>query len=353
MASLLKLRRQQPSFKEIYLQAQKEAEENRVKEYNAAVCIQSCFRGYMSRNRLTHLRDAATRMQKLYRGWLDRKKFRAKVLTEYRSRCLNTYNNAATCIQRHWKGYYSRKTRHNYYARRAYLRAVQEQHDIIAERQEMQRVMDEAKKLEQKRLAKEQRYRDLNNRTHHLISTTHIQGVYAEKKDKEDELRATIAGLTLVHQEERKRTKPIGGTKGWYATANGWTTNGYRTGAKLAAVTGPIPNNGAVTHLNETRDRRSVLISSPWKTQVDLQQERDRIARAKSLGDPTIHRGNPTARPLNPYTPAINAGTSYTTKWGHGYGLDTFRDLKRPPTTFHTATKEIKVFDDVNFPDIH
>lgn len=57
----------------------------------------------------------------------------------HRSVCmyLQVYFDAeATIIQKWWRGFFSRKHTHNYYARKAYLAAIKQQNDAIRQQME-------------------------------------------------------------------------------------------------------------------------------------------------------------------------------------------------------------------------
>ncbi|XP_071996215.1 spermatogenesis-associated protein 17 isoform X2 [Engystomops pustulosus] len=161
MATLGKLQRRLSELTMEYFQRCRDAEENRLTEYNAAVVIQSWFRGCRVRAYLRYLNRMVTVIQKWWRGYRARKYFRSKVK-----------------IQKRWRGYYIRKYVHNYYALKKYLEGVAIKNSFV--RKELEEFAEMSKKEKQKKALdssereKEQRARKM----HHLLSTEQIPGIY-------------------------------------------------------------------------------------------------------------------------------------------------------------------------------
>uniref|UniRef100_A0A8C2EN27 Spermatogenesis associated 17 n=1 Tax=Cyprinus carpio TaxID=7962 RepID=A0A8C2EN27_CYPCA len=95
MARLEKLYKQVDNIKEQYFIRNRIAQENREKENEAAVRIQSWFRGCQVREFLSHLHKNATLIQKIWRGFTARALFRQRVKTAYFIMKMNFYNKMA------------------------------------------------------------------------------------------------------------------------------------------------------------------------------------------------------------------------------------------------------------------
>uniref|UniRef100_A0A3B5K949 Spermatogenesis associated 17 n=1 Tax=Takifugu rubripes TaxID=31033 RepID=A0A3B5K949_TAKRU len=109
MAELLSLQREIEVFIKEKAQAHSQAEQNRKKEHQAAVLIQSWFRGCKVR---TYLRYS------LYKLLKSRNKstFSAdSSATAYFITKMNFYKEMAVKIQKLWRGFYVRKYIHNFY----------------------------------------------------------------------------------------------------------------------------------------------------------------------------------------------------------------------------------------------
>ena len=70
---------------------------------------------------MRYLHQSATVIQAAYRGHLARRRFARIVSDEVNCMKQCHYDQMATKIQTRWRGYYTRKYKHNYYARKKYL----------------------------------------------------------------------------------------------------------------------------------------------------------------------------------------------------------------------------------------
>ena len=68
---------------------------------------------------------------------------------------MNVYNAMAVRIQKHWRGFFTRKHVHNFYARKHYLKALVEKNEVLRaelnefqEQQEIERKLKHEKALE-------------------------------------------------------------------------------------------------------------------------------------------------------------------------------------------------------------
>ncbi|KAI7804582.1 spermatogenesis-associated protein 17 [Triplophysa rosa] len=178
MATLMKLYAQLEKMKEQYFIRNRIAEENRKRDNQAAVKIQSWFRGCQVRAYLSHLHKNATVIQRIWRGFISRKLFRHRVKAAYFIMKIHLYNKMAVKIQKRWRGYYIRKYVHNYYARKRYLQALTRKNNQI--RRDLEEFA-ELQKRERERIALEKEEREKNlqaQRLHFLLSTKQCPGVY-------------------------------------------------------------------------------------------------------------------------------------------------------------------------------
>ncbi|XP_049491181.1 spermatogenesis-associated protein 17 isoform X2 [Panthera uncia] len=149
----------------------------RKKEYDAAVKIQSWFRGCRIRAYLRYLHRVATVIQKCWRGYLGRQHYQLIVK-----------------IQKRWRGYRIRKYCFNYFYLKEYLKAVSETNDAIREALEE---FAEMKEREEKKadLEREEKKRDYQARKmHYLLSTK--QALWYSRKS----MGIDISLQTLLHR---------------------------------------------------------------------------------------------------------------------------------------------------------
>ncbi|EFJ43791.1 hypothetical protein VOLCADRAFT_95923 [Volvox carteri f. nagariensis] len=127
-----------------------------------------------------------------------------ELIDEYFSKCRAYFNAMATIIQRWWRGYYSRKNIHNYYARKRYLQQIKERNQhiraelnleaeraIIMQRQEAE---ERARKL----------FADKLSKLHHLVSTSVQPGIFNSPYSIATGTLPVIMGLTV--EEHLKST---------------------------------------------------------------------------------------------------------------------------------------------------
>ncbi|XP_056333388.1 spermatogenesis-associated protein 17 [Danio aesculapii] len=209
MARLVKLYSQVDRIKEQHFIRNRIAEENRQKENEAAVRIQSWFRGCQVRAYLRHLHKNAILIQKTWRGFTARALFRQRLKTAYFIMKMNFYNKMAVKIQQRWRGFYVRKYVHNYYARKRYLEGLTRKNEHI--RRDMEEFA-ELQRRERERivLEKEEQEKKIQaQRLHFLLSTKQCPGVFnspfrAEPDEMELRLRRVKPLLVRSAPKERK-----------------------------------------------------------------------------------------------------------------------------------------------------
>ncbi|XP_070766299.1 spermatogenesis-associated protein 17 [Enoplosus armatus] len=178
MAELLKIKSEVEDFQEEYFYRNSQAEENRQKENQAATRIQSWFRACKVRAYLSHLHKKAIIIQKIWRGFTARARFRQMVKAAYFIMKMNFYEEMAVRIQRRWRGFFMRKYIHNYYARKSYLEGLSRKNELV------RRELDELEELQKRErvcleMVKEQTAKVYQaHRLHHLLSTKQCPGVF-------------------------------------------------------------------------------------------------------------------------------------------------------------------------------
>ncbi|XP_031194006.1 spermatogenesis-associated protein 17 isoform X2 [Mastomys coucha] len=178
MATLAKLLARLPFLESQYYFRNRAIDSFRKFENDAAVKIQSWFRGCQVRAYIRHLNRVVTIIQKWWRSFLGRKYYQLIVEAAYYTMKMNLYNEMAVRIQRHWRGFRIRKYCFNYYYLKEYLRAVSETNDAIREALEE---FAEMKEREERKalLEREEAQKDYQARKmHYLLSTKQISGVY-------------------------------------------------------------------------------------------------------------------------------------------------------------------------------
>lgn len=119
----------------------------------------------------------AVTIQRRWRGYLGRAKYRIHLRVLVREMEVNHYNKLATLIQKVWRGWYCRKYILNFYFRKRYLDNLQIQNENV--RQSVNEYWSEKEKQTRLRIEKEiQELRELQAmKEHFLLSTTITPGV--------------------------------------------------------------------------------------------------------------------------------------------------------------------------------
>lgn len=154
-----------------FFEQTKLAEESRDLESKAATTIQSFYRMYIVRRGLSELNDKAILIQKAYRARLAKKRFQC-VLQEHVIRLrVKYFNQQATCIQKHYRAFMSRKYKHDFYARKEYIKQVTKKSEevvqLMRESNKKQLQDEEKRSLEES----QREFGKIIRKLHHLIST--------------------------------------------------------------------------------------------------------------------------------------------------------------------------------------
>lgn len=147
------------------------------KEAKAAQTVQTRFRSAHSRRKFRDQKNKAAFLQRIYRGYEGRCKAHAqKKVVETAAQTL-MFDYFAEVIQRIFRGFRSRKVKHDFHARKKYIA------DMVSNSEQLQARLnkvaeEEAAKAAQR--AKEERDRKMKETTthlHYLVSTTAQRGV--------------------------------------------------------------------------------------------------------------------------------------------------------------------------------
>ncbi|EER19646.1 conserved hypothetical protein [Perkinsus marinus ATCC 50983] len=158
------------------------AEDHYAAEMRAASDIQRIFRGALCRFRYERVRRAIELIQRVYRGFVTRCEVQALRWAEQARRLkdqqLAFFNAQAESIQRVFKGFWSRRYLHDFYAMKRYLLEVVERGE--RSRTYLQEVADAHLKeqLEESARAQELAIQKTLSECGHLVSTISCPGVY-------------------------------------------------------------------------------------------------------------------------------------------------------------------------------
>ena len=163
-----------------------ETEKYRFKELRAAVKIEALWRMYKQRKYYLHQQWAVSVIKRVFRGYRTRKNFWKLTSNALAYQRKEFFSSCATSIQRIYRGFYSRKYLHDFYARKKYLKYIEGKNQRRIEKMgkyKQQLVADEQKRQEE--YARMEFYK-LSTNLHHLTSTKAVPGVYKTLEEVSD-----------------------------------------------------------------------------------------------------------------------------------------------------------------------
>merc|ERR1719402_132370 len=157
---------------------------------------------------MVYLHRQATLIQSCFRGYQGRKRFQQIVGSAVDTMRSGYYVEMATRIQSRWRGYYTRKYKHNYYARKHYLDSVVRRNadvrDALAQYVEAQ----EEKQERENRRVEEQEKMLQARRLHYMRSTYQINGVFSSPWFPQNDFERLLSAVKPLSKEERNQLFP-------------------------------------------------------------------------------------------------------------------------------------------------
>lgn len=154
------------------------AEKFRELEFNAALKIQSWYRGCRLRAYLRRLHACALIIQRNYRGFLGRKKYGRQLKEFLKERRQWHYDTMATKIQSLWRGYYVRQFVFDYYKyHQQMLQVVLNNETVRAETDSFWQKTEEARLSQDERTLEAQALGEAR-KLHFMLSTQSKNGVF-------------------------------------------------------------------------------------------------------------------------------------------------------------------------------
>ncbi|KAL2913652.1 hypothetical protein HK105_206812 [Polyrhizophydium stewartii] len=153
----------------------RDAETNRQREYDAAAMIQKHWRRHVCLTYFRTLKTLTLRIQRVFRGYRGRKRAAKIAIQLGHERRMRFYNSMATKIQKVWRGWLSRKHRFDFYARKRYIAQMDEMRRTLQMREAEQRTAFAAQEI----LQTEEKLERVAATRHHLLGTRAVPGVFA------------------------------------------------------------------------------------------------------------------------------------------------------------------------------
>jgi hypothetical protein len=262
-------------------------------ELAACVLIQRIWRGTSARLHFFERSFAVLTIQRIWRGFAGRLEYGQRLLVAQRKARIAYYAGMAATIQKHWRGSYSRKVRHDFYARKLFLQAIEVKNEELRATLQ-QHYEDQVEDVRSRTMdAARSDFGRLISDKHHLVSTVSQPGVFnspfpgmqptAFGEYVDDHLRRTVEGLTA------RSLEPPGST-GRLSSSRGFGSGKLQPGSVQAAS----PYD-AVDSSNRA-DRR---VSKAVRSQVSPHEFRPAPSSYGAPHVPSVHVGPQIVEPHN------------------------------------------------------
>ncbi|KAJ3413416.1 spermatogenesis-associated protein 17 [Chytridiales sp. JEL 0842] len=146
-------------------------------ENSKAIQIQARWRGYKARVHLETKTKMVILIQRIFRGYLGRKYYKAEIQRRKREKELKLLNTMATRIQRAWRGHHSRQAIFNFYARQKYIKTLTTQLELTRAQLEAFEIQQRELEAKRKEEYEREKLERLAGRRHHWVGTKAVKGV--------------------------------------------------------------------------------------------------------------------------------------------------------------------------------
>lgn len=247
------------------------ADAQRPKLHSAAIAIQAWWRGILTRNKIRLYNSSALKIQAEYRKHSQMRKFHDFVANSLKKKREDYYNNQATKIQALFRGYLSRKNIHNFYARKRYLEMIKLQNEIVKEHlNKFKKSQDEEARV-LKNHRDEEKIVNQARRTHYLLSTAQISGVYdprvknGRQRQPMEQMLRTVKPLGPL--ERKVKLPPLGQDA---RVLNATERQILANGQKIEQPQGPFkPTRMSVLERRFRPMNPSLRVSEPYETSIE------------------------------------------------------------------------------------
>ena len=154
------------------------ADAARESEDFAALRVQRLYRGQVVRARVARWHAAALFIERVFRGHMGRCKWRAEAEEKRRTDHLAVFHYHAVNVQKCFRGYYSRRYYHDFFARKAYLDKIAASSEELRKKMAAQREEQQREEEERAAAATQEEFTRVTQNLHHLVSTKAQPGIY-------------------------------------------------------------------------------------------------------------------------------------------------------------------------------
>ncbi|KAK9818282.1 hypothetical protein WJX72_010042 [[Myrmecia] bisecta] len=335
MAAIARLKAKAPEVVVAFLENSRQAEAARPRDTAAAIRIQAAIRSYIVRHNLRRLTQTVICIQRCWRGYVGRQWFKHCRRIADKQLRKAYFDVQATQIQRHWRGFYSRKYVHDFGARKAYLATIASKNAQIREyiNAEFQTAVQILHKQEEEEA--QARFAKRVIKLHHLLSTEAQAGVFRSPYAAVADTLPAVAGVPLeTHIKDCTK-----------ASMKAWR---HKHLAKH-------PFLPSITHAHHKGAGRKLTIRASERYAPDAAKESDQLDVKLHRHEVLERHGSPfltTATMPEPFVkvPPMRSSMQYNDPMGHAMGIHTATQdaqmLRISRRQFTTSLGRQHYFDD-------
>lgn len=307
------------AFAEQLAGAQKEAEEWAGRELAASVRIQKVYRGSKGRTRVANMRFAGQQIQRVFRGIQGRAVAQSAKESKLGAEERAIFEYYASMVQRAFRGFYSRRYAHDFFARKAYIASIRQKSEELRRQLEESSVVQAAEEEERVMTEAKQSFDKATANLHHLVSTQSCRGIYNSPYAEELGTVPTAFG-------ERVETH----------------LNRSAKNQSRQRVTIQQRNPGRIRP--ERRTRASINASSPYGADREFEKQQERLSKMNRISMRAFSAGGSTRPPR--HEPGLNTGTLFVEAHKSTVGGRPTDDTKRVDSKpFYVSLARTATFD--------
>jgi len=268
-----------------------DAAKNEGLERNSAQKIQQMFRGQKVRAYITTQRLAACVISRIFRGHMGRRNASKESRGKMRKERMAVFHYHALLVQKYFRGFYSRRYYHDFFARKAYIQSVVVKSNALREKLASQLEQQRREEEEKQAAENHEEFKKVTQNLHHLVSTSATPGIY--KSPYMQHQIPTAFGIP-IEEHLCRGVKDILRTKQMKQST-----------IKSAVYAKPV------------EDRRSVQADCQYDTGEAARMDA-KYSKMQQLDGKSFLAGG-VARDLASYTVSVDQGTQYLDKWKNPY----------------------------------
>jgi len=277
-------------------------------ETTAVVLIQSCTRRHLVRTDYLKKLHACREWQRVYRGHVGRMEMNHRRRVRRVNEEQAVFEYYASAIQHVFRGYHSRRFKHDFFARKKYIESILQKSNSLRQQLSLNREKNAQEEQERKMRETQIQFRQVAETLHHLVSTKACPGVYNSP----------------------------------YAIQGPPTAFGEPVESHLKVCTSEFLRKHGLkpSTVKRPRIKSSLQAQSDYEAVAKEARMKSRHSKIRRISDKAFFAGGKMKSNTN--FNSVSVGTEYLETWRvNQSSRDKF------PTLFHSAVRKNRLFDEI------